>query len=919
MKKFTKVLVVISLLLTILVSAVACATNGTAGKDDKGRFILLAPTIRLENNVVVWEPVRYGEKYGVVLNGNEDEEIVIENKTSYTLDTFGEKQVKVKVRAIGDDEKTVSSKYSNELTFTPGEILSVPQAPSVEKVSEGLKVSWNKVDKATSYEVSLSKDGKDYKKYTANEISLIVPNEDIKDYAMYNVKVRALSSDPKIMSSAYSDSTSYLNSKVLEAPNAHFITKEGSIGNIEWEKVKDATDYNIYLSKDGVDSDKVLYTTSTNSISSSTLLELIDKSNTDNDGNIGSTNGTYIVKIEAINKAKPEVFKNSPKVAVKKSGSEDIAEINKPGKPTNVRLEGDTLRWEQVPGYSKYSIKIVSGEDETVLLTDAGVEYNLLEHPTIQNNKGKAFEVYVYATYDYENLIIEGEAEKADGYYVNQEKELEKLGGDSEYKEYLKVENIGDFVYMLNNPTLNYYINNDIDGKKCNILGTKNTFTGHIVGNGHYIKNFSVINQDNTIELFESIGESGRIENVTFSNVKLDYDEDGLAPVDINFLAKSNSGLVSEVYLNRCDFKTNGSIYGLVKVNNKSGKMYSIGAMKCVFNAKVSVASVANENIGEIFGAASISNEIKVVLPIEDKNEKSDNQNREILVAGIANYNRSGAKISNSLVKDSTIATEYSTVGYNTTVIAGGIASVNSGSIVECYVEGKGINNKVVYVQKLDVTSGVDNVIVGGIAGKILANQGDSVVIDKTYFIRGVIGSYNYVGGIAGFAEGEGNITISNSYNNTIKMYNGTDKQSAYIVNVDNSKITAKNNYFSKQYHSENGNPSTNFGEEVATFADLVNKGMIEGYVMNSSDVYTQTPILANMLYANKYELTNYTNSEDKRDTAKIYFNGKEFSKYDNTNYLKAYLDSVGYKQDKAFVMIDGKKLVLPIFNEVKS
>ena len=108
MKKFTKVFFIICLMFALVLSLVACAT-GTTGKDDQGRYILAAPEISIENNLISWKKNPKTDKYGVKINDEEEIEI---NRNSYTL--LGDKDATVKVRALGDNVDTVSSEYSNE-------------------------------------------------------------------------------------------------------------------------------------------------------------------------------------------------------------------------------------------------------------------------------------------------------------------------------------------------------------------------------------------------------------------------------------------------------------------------------------------------------------------------------------------------------------------------------------------------------------------------------------------------------------------------------------------------------------------------------------------------------------------------------------------------------------------------------------
>ena len=59
MKKFTKVFVGICLIILVALSATACSLK----KDAEGRFMLNAPKVTIENDIVSWVVVGNGKKY----------------------------------------------------------------------------------------------------------------------------------------------------------------------------------------------------------------------------------------------------------------------------------------------------------------------------------------------------------------------------------------------------------------------------------------------------------------------------------------------------------------------------------------------------------------------------------------------------------------------------------------------------------------------------------------------------------------------------------------------------------------------------------------------------------------------------------------------------------------------------------------
>ena len=107
--------------------------------------VLSTPTIRAENNMIVWDAVENAEGYFITRNGELDDKLITE--LSYNIDLLEAGSYEFKIRAYGDGEKIISSRYSEDAL-----IITKLSQPADLDYQNG-KITWSAVDNASAYDV----------------------------------------------------------------------------------------------------------------------------------------------------------------------------------------------------------------------------------------------------------------------------------------------------------------------------------------------------------------------------------------------------------------------------------------------------------------------------------------------------------------------------------------------------------------------------------------------------------------------------------------------------------------------------------------------------------------------------------------------------------------------------------------------
>ena len=924
MKKFSKILVVVCMLATLIITAVACATTGTSGKDDQGRFIMSAPKISINTNVVTWEEVRYATEYGIVLNDDVDNEIVLDSKTNFVYDgSLGE--ATIKVRAIGDDEITVSSEYSNKVTYVPSPTLDTPQAPTATVVGTELVLAWTAVDGATSYNIvqSATEEGDDaIYSTTSNEYKINLV--DISAAGVYAFTVRALSSDDNIINSGLSDVVRHITTEKIGDPVPKYGDIKDNMGSISWEKVENATHYVLFMSKNESEYKEVGRTTSTTWGSSSIIDDMEEFTGTkpedEDDPWTDDSNGSYSFKVQAIHNSSASVYPNSDMVQVLLDSDDTVvANLTKPEAPDEVKLDGNKLTWNSVDDYKNYKILLKSGDETTSITVNDATSYDLTKHDAFTGNlAGKVFEISVQVNNSDDKYTLAGLTAAANSTYVhvNTEAPDKYDDGDSIYNGYFKVDSIGDLAYMMANPTGNYIFTEDIKGNNSNIYGGSGELKGNVIGNNKVIKDVDFIaDKDNNINIFATIAEGSVIQDLTFSNVNIESEDGAL---NVALIANMNNGTISNIYFVKCNFNIAGRFSGLVGTNY--GTMENIGLLYTSVNVLdedhsqdvLYASGIVKDNHGTIFNASVIETFISINSPKPEEDEETYNittTTRTYTAAGIALNNHKD--ITNSMVHESNINIAYYDKGYQTIAVAGGIVATNfRGTISESYVQG--VNDR---TKTVSIHAQVANTLSKDTAGGIVAIA-ESVTITSAYFASGVVSASDYAAGIIGLVKADGKVSISDVFTHSTKFI-GQNK--GYITSTDAVNIDTTNTYFlkSKAEDVDNYNTSNGVVKHASAFADLAKEGL-NGFTSNTA-TYSEYPVLENMLYVEgDNKVINSEGKLDKRSYAVVYHGNVMVDRGDG---VMSNLKEKGYFVDKFKLTIGEvgheKVIILPIMNSV--
>lgn len=194
MKKIKNIL----LFLVLILSLVSC---------DKSTLTKLdTPTLTENNGVINWEKIENASKYILYIDGSDEVDLDL-NITSYELPYTEIGIHKVKIKAIGDNEKYSDSDYSNTITYTVNAASKTKlETPVIEPLSSA--ISWSHVQNAIKYEIYINDEY--IESVSTNYYGLSnYQNETIL------IKIRAVGNTNKYENSDYSNVVEYNFSEYL--------------------------------------------------------------------------------------------------------------------------------------------------------------------------------------------------------------------------------------------------------------------------------------------------------------------------------------------------------------------------------------------------------------------------------------------------------------------------------------------------------------------------------------------------------------------------------------------------------------------------------------------------------------------------------------------------------------------------------
>ncbi|MDE6658931.1 MAG: hypothetical protein K2K01_02290 [Eubacterium sp.] len=167
------------------------------------------------------------------------------SKTSYTTSTaeYG-KQCTYKMKAVTKYDSSATSYYSSEVKAKNTKKLQTPTLKAVVNAKGSVTLSWNKITGATSYKL--------YKKQTNGKYKLLKTTSKtsyttaaLASGKQNTYKMAAIKSKKSSATSAYSKTVTAKNKK-LSTPKMKAIANNDQTFTLSWNKVSNATSYQIY-------------------------------------------------------------------------------------------------------------------------------------------------------------------------------------------------------------------------------------------------------------------------------------------------------------------------------------------------------------------------------------------------------------------------------------------------------------------------------------------------------------------------------------------------------------------------------------------------------------------------------------------------------------------------------------------------
>ena len=170
-------------------------------------------------------------------------------------------------------ENSEQSVHSTGIKIVPPVVektpLNAPEAVAVKEGTKAIKISWDKVDNATSYELYRSKDGAEKEKIQdLTETSYVDDDLEAGSYSYYVVAVpeedsEYLASESSQGTQAVEIALPVVEKTPLNAPKATAVKEGTKAIKISWDKVDNAVSYELYRSKNGAEKEKIQNLTET--------------------------------------------------------------------------------------------------------------------------------------------------------------------------------------------------------------------------------------------------------------------------------------------------------------------------------------------------------------------------------------------------------------------------------------------------------------------------------------------------------------------------------------------------------------------------------------------------------------------------------------------------------------------------------
>jgi hypothetical protein len=315
--------------------------------------------VHIDGTMLIWNAVDHATGYKVtVIEQGSDHTVTRDvgwDATSYDLSDLNldPGTYSVSVQAIGDGTKYTDSPQSSGVTYTVEVHLTKLSAPQNVKIS-GARVSWDAVENAMGYTVTVTKDGNRVASSdlgpsftSADLLSIFDPGN--QPVGVYTVTVQARG-----------DGTTYSDSEPVSAGTYTVVDgidrltiKDTQIDGmiVSWSAVTGAWRYFVKVT-DG-DGKEVAGCWAGQSQTSVDLRTFFDPGN--------RPKGTYTVTVTAIGDG---IMHRDSEPAT--AGTYTVRDVPSLSPPTNVKISGTTVTWNAVPNSNGYEITVTDKKGNIV-------------------------------------------------------------------------------------------------------------------------------------------------------------------------------------------------------------------------------------------------------------------------------------------------------------------------------------------------------------------------------------------------------------------------------------------------------------------------------------------------------------------------------------------------------------------------
>lgn len=830
MKKFLIMIIAILLITSLAVTLVACTDY-----DDEGRVVLKTPSLTVNGNTVSWNSVKNAEKYGIVLNDDEANEITLTG-TTYTVILGGTNTIRV--RAIGDLKKYGYSAYSeNASVTTAGKLVSPTMNDVVINADGSATFSWTSVEGASSYRLEVKSEGTTLVNEDINGNEYILGADSLKNPAYYSYRVKAISAGADA-DSEFTNTKNYSKEITLTAPVSPKQTSSTATSNrsanIEFTAPEYANRYTVEAYNDDTIV-KYHYNSSTADVQIS--IENIPI----------VTPGEYKVRVRAENRTNNLCAPSEFVEVMKEDGTTPLT-LTLYDAPKNIRLDGSMLTWDSVADGMKYVLSYASGSNKTTTdSVDNLTSFDLSKSIRIgaSDFAGLLVDVTMYVGKDLSKGILDGLKSEIINYtYV----EKPDLITEGTFNGYYNVDSIAKLNYINTEPAAKYVLTKNIDCNSGIITPITKEFKGVLDGNNFSINRFTLkLPKDDTrtyISLFGDIAIDAQIKNLGIFDATVTVNDS--QAISAGLIAKTNNGTISDV-----------NVKATINVQNRAAAIALDNnniITNAFFNGTISgnntVGAIASTNSGTITNARVFAS----ILSTASIASYTDH----VYLGGIVGVNTGTIKYAG--VENTTMtAITYVT---NRNVYLGGIAGRSAGTISTAFVKSTGRT----IIARSDASGDESDAYSAGLVGMLAGSITDSYAIGGTY------NSADYSATFAGTTTSSSSISNSYTANLTLRSHNN------YIVSstIEESTVLTNLYYYNIADHKLSINRT-----EIPTITRITNRAD-----MNDSTKVKILSMSKNTLVQNEFMTLNdmlyfangdtYVNSATKsslkdRTTGKVY------------------------------------------------